>query len=83
MSDNHPADGLIDAIHGLINGDSFKQNLRDAWERITRSMPSITPKQQEVDSMNKATNDARVQRANKAFIDQQQAAQIRAKAKGK
>lgn len=78
--DFHPADELAKVFHGLINGDNFKQSMRDAWDRITSSAAAPDAHQQAVDQMNKVAADKAVQDANKSYLTPNSAATIRSKA---
>ena len=41
--DQHPAQGLIDDIRGLFNGETFAKGIRDAWDRHTQATPAPAP----------------------------------------
>ena len=79
-NDEHPADQLAQTFHDLINGEGFKQTIRQAWDRITAPAPH--PEESDtVKQMNKAAMDKTVQDANKTFITPDAAAKIRTAAK--
>lgn len=84
--DQHPADGLIDAIRGVFNGDNVKQALRDAWDRhfgSQQATPAATPSQPVPSAMQYAPNAEQQQQINQERgLSPAAAAQIRAKRAG-
>lgn len=38
--DQHPADGLIQTIRGIFNGDTFAQGIKDAWDAHMHPQPA-------------------------------------------
>jgi hypothetical protein len=89
MADEHPADEIIkpihDAIAGILTGDSLKQTLREAWDRIHNGVTNAVPSahDQEIQQMNKKMNDDAVKSANKSYITEDAAAKIRDAAKSR
>ena len=77
----HPADGLVDTIRGIFNGDTFIKGIRDAWDKHMGTAP--TPAPPPVDDPWLA---ARAKAATESFANAQNnltptaAAKIRAKA---
>jgi hypothetical protein len=80
--DNHPADGLIDAIRGVFNGDNIKQSIRDAWDRTvgnTQQAPAAqTPAQPAPNYQPNAQQQQQI--SQERGLTPAQAALIRAKA---
>jgi len=69
QNESHPADELAKAFQSLINGDSFKQTLRDTWDRIKSQSPIQPQESPEVKAINKKLNDDAVREANQSFVD--------------
>lgn len=82
--DQHPAQGLIDTIRGIFNGETFAKGIRDAWDRHMESAPApASPVDNSWhDSMVSAAN-ASFQRAAQNKLTPASASAIRAKASGK
>lgn len=76
----HPADEIHREVIGIFNGDNMKQALREAWDRMTNRLPSMSAHDRFVQQLHQQSNDQRVQDANKSFLDADKAAQIRQKA---
>lgn len=84
--DQHPADGLIDAIRGIFNGDNIKQSLRDAWDRTVGTALPAASSHAPTKPMatNYQPNAEQQQQINQERgISPNAAAQIRAKAAGR
>ena len=56
QSDQHPADGLIEAIKGLFNGDNIRQSIRDAYDRVTGQPAAADPDTSYRDEMEREAN---------------------------
>ncbi len=73
-------DSLAHAFHDFINGDSFKQGLKDAWAKHFGGSASPSDHDKAVQQMTEQNNAAAVQRAQQSFIKPDVAADIRKKA---